>query len=180
MNFRPSAALALALSVGACATSAVYTPPPPPPPQAGPTGAAFEAGQFEWSRQQGPASIRGSIAYRGPNAPYGCKDSPVALTPDTPYSRERIARLYGATERAAVPLSVVRSRQQRAPSDAFSKFVRTTRCNIDNHFAFERLPAGSWFVIVAVRPQSGEGEPVAVLRRVQTGKSPQPRQVVMQ
>jgi hypothetical protein len=179
MNKRLLTAAAFAACAGACASPGAYAPPPPPPPP-GQTGPAFDAGQFEWSRQPGAAAIRGVIGYRGPNAPYVCKDSPVVLTPDTPYSRQRIVRLYGATDRAAVPLSVVRSRQGRAPSDAFSRFVRTTRCNIDNRFAFDGLPPGSWFVVVAARPQSGEGEPIVILRRVQTGKSPQPRQVVMQ
>jgi hypothetical protein len=178
MNTRLLTAAALAACAAACATPAAYAPPPPPPP--GQAGPAFDASQFEWSRRPGTAAIRGTIGYGGPNAPYVCQDSPVVLTPDTPYSRQRIVRLYGAADRAAVPLSAVRSRQGRAPSDAFQKFVRTTRCNIDNRFGFDGLPPGSWFVVVAARPQSGEGEPIVFLRRVQTGKSPQPRQVVMQ
>jgi hypothetical protein len=104
----------------------------------------------------------------------------VALTPDTPYSRRRIQRLYGAVDRAAVPVSVVRSRQQSAPSDAFSRFVRTSRCDGSGNFGFDKLPAGAWFVIVAVKPAGGEGESVALLRRVQTGRTPQVRSVVLQ
>lgn len=173
--------LSLALAAGGCAT--VYgdatpsAPPPPPPP---PQGANFDAAAFEWSAQPGPASIRGSLAYRGATGAYTCKGAVVALTPDTPYSRRRILKLYGSPDRAAVPVSVVRSRQQSTPSDAYSKFVRTSRCDAGSTFAFDRLPAGGWFVIVAAKPASGEGESVAILRRVQTGRTAQVRNVVMQ
>jgi hypothetical protein len=178
MKTRLVAAALLGACASACASSGGYGPPPPPPISQAP--ATFDPADFAWSQQAGVASIRGGIAYRGPNAPYVCRDAAVALTPDTPYSRERILRLYGSTERAAVPVSIVRSRQAGAPSNAFSKFVRSTRCNIDNQFVFDRLPPGSWFVIVAVKPQSGQGEQVALLRRVQTNRNPQPRQAVMQ
>ena len=165
--------LALAMTAGACATSDRETPPRP-------AASAFDAAAFEWSRAPGVAAIRGTVGYRGAAGAYSCKGAVVALTPDTPYSRRRIQRLYGSPERAAVPVSVVRSRQSSAPSDAFSKFVRTTRCDGSGNFGFDKLPAGAWFVIVAVKPASGEGESVALLRRVQTGRSPQVRSVVLQ
>src|SRR4051812_13143784 len=112
-------ALALAATAAGCATSERRVPPPPPPP---PSAPAFEAASFEWSRAAGVAAIRGTVGYRGAAGAYGCKGAIVALTPDTPYSRRRILRLYGSADRAAVPVSVVRSRQSSAPSDAFSKF----------------------------------------------------------
>ncbi len=170
--------LALAATAGGCATSVRQAPPPPPPPP--PPASAFDAAAFEWSRAPGVAVIRGTVGYRGALGGYTCKGSVVALTPDTPYSRRRILRLYGSADRAAVPVSVVRSRQSSQPSDAFSKFARPARCDGSSSFGFDKLPAGAWFVIVAVRPASGEGESVALLRRVQTGRSAQVRSVVMQ
>jgi hypothetical protein len=173
-------ALAFAVPAAGCAiydNEPATTPPPPPPSQA---ASPFDAAAFQWSTQPGVAAIRGAVGYRGAAGAYSCKGAVVALTPDTPFSRRRIMRLYGSADRAAVPVSVVRSRQSSAPSDAFSKFVRTTRCDAGGNFGFDRLPAGGWFVIVAVKPASGEGENVALLRRVQTGRTPQVRSVVMQ
>ncbi len=153
--------LTTALGVGLAACETV--PPPPPPPPSAPT--VFRPADFTWSSQRGTGSIQGSVAYgRG----YSCAGQPVVLNPDAPYSRARIAQLYGSAERAALPVSEVRSRQANRPSDDYSAFVRRTSCDSQGRFSFQGLPAGAWYVIAVAQPPAGQGEAVAVMRRVDT------------
>jgi hypothetical protein len=155
--------LLLILTVSATAAACSSLPPPPPPPmEAGPGPVAFDARQFAWSNRPGTASIRGTVSAAG----YSCAGSKVVLTPDAPFSRQRIFNLYGSIDHAAVPVSVVRGRQVAKASGDYSTFVRTAECGPDNHFAFTGLPAGGWFIIVAAEPAGDRGEPMAMLRRV--------------
>jgi hypothetical protein len=159
--------LILTVSLAAAACASTYEPPlppPPPPPVERPApGPGFDRQQFAWSTKPGTAAIKGVAAY-GPG--YSCAGGKVVLTPDAPYSRRRIQNLYGAIERAAEPVSAVRARQKARAGEDYSAFVRTADCGADNRFSFKGLPAGSWFVIVAVSPDGDRGEPMALLRRV--------------
>jgi hypothetical protein len=123
----------------------------------------FSASDFAWSQAAGRNTLQGRVAYRD----WTCGGGPVGLTPDTPYSRSRVARLYGSTTSAALPVETVRSRQVGEAGDDYSAFVRTTRCDANGAFRFENLPDGSWFVIGRARPRAG-GEGVALMKRVQT------------
>jgi hypothetical protein len=168
----------VSLTAAACASTYEPVPPPPPPPaeQGPPPGPAFDHQQFMWSTRPGTARIKGVVAY---GHGFSCAGGKVVLTPDAPYSRRRIQNLYGSTEHAAAPVSVVRSRQKSKAGEDYSQFVRTADCGADNRFSFSDLPAGSWFVIVAASPESGKGEAVALLRRV-TVKKGEVRAVTMQ
>ncbi len=90
------------------------------------------------------------------------------LTPDTPYSRARIAALYGSEERSALPVAIVRGRQAGRPSDDYSAFVRRAVCDSAQHFSFVGLPPGSWFVIVVAQPAIAGAEPIALMHHVDT------------
>lgn len=123
----------------------------------------FSASDFAWSEARGRNTVQGRVAYRD----WTCGGGAVGLTPDTPYSRSRVARLYGSTASAVLPVAEVRSRQVSEAGDDYSRFVRTTRCDDAGAFRFDSLPDGSWFVIGRARPQAG-GEGVALMKRVQT------------
>jgi hypothetical protein len=155
----------LSLTAAACASTYEGSlPPPPPPPVEQPApGPAFDRQQFAWSTKPGTAQIKGAVSY----APgYSCAGGKVVLTPDAPYSRQRIRNLYGSVDHAAAPVSEVRGRQKARAGEDYSQFVRTADCGADNRFSFRDLPAGGWFIIVAASQEGGEGEPVALLRRV--------------
>src|SRR6185503_273774 len=109
-------------ALGACAED--YGPPPPPPPPAAvaPPAAAFRTSEFAWSTERGSAVVRGLVDYTKDGKHYACAGQAV-LTPDAPYSRQRILQLYGSTERAALPVDEVRSRQAHRPSDDYSAYV---------------------------------------------------------
>jgi hypothetical protein len=159
MNTRAAAAL-LALTVAGCA--AIPPPPPPPPPPSSEN--TFRRQDFAWSIVQGRNSISGTLAQG-----WRCAGGSVGLTPETPYSRSRIRRLYGSTDRAVRSVEEIRSRQVSEARDDYSAYVRTTTCDQRNRFRFERLPDGAWYVIARANPPgSGGDEPKAVMRRVVT------------
>jgi hypothetical protein len=164
----PALGLVATLTLAGCAETpgGGPLPPPaaPPPPAAAQNGifiaTPFRAEDFAWSTMPGSAHIRGMSA-----PAQSCSGSAVALTPDTPYSRERIAKLYGSTEYAVVPTAVVRAKVIVNDNPAVRGFVRGARCDSTGNFAFDNLPAGSFFVIAEVGDPSG---PKVVMRRVTT------------
>jgi len=135
-----------------------------PGPVPGPARGVFNAEDFAWSVAPGNASIDGRVDYRRNGQAFDCTGS-VGLTPDTPYTRMRFRNLYGSTDRAAVPESVVRARTVPDPNADYRSYVRSTTCR-NGRFTFEGLPAGGWFVIVPV--SAGGEERVVLMRHVTT------------
>lgn len=159
------AAVALGGGLAACETAPVdrgFGPFPGPAP----SRAVFNAADFAWSTASGPASIDGRIDYRRDGRVFDCTGS-VGLTPDTPYTRARFRTLYGSTDRAAVPESIVRARTVPDPNADYRSYVRSTTCR-DGRFSFSGLPAGGWFVIA---PVSAGGEERVVLMRFVTTRN---------
>jgi hypothetical protein len=174
------AAVALAaLAAAGCADEqlgfgGLTEPPPPPslPSYESQSPMTFQARDFAWSAHPGPASIFGAMAYHIGAAHYSCQGGDVLLTPETAWSRRRMVILYGSAISAAVPVSIVRARTPSAPSGDYARYVRKTTCDDSNHFSFENLPSGAWFVITIAKPMDGPGEDVAVTRRVETRGGP--------
>ena len=158
MSLRPVLALAaLAAAVSACA------PAPPPGGYGAATAAVFRAEDFAWSQRGGQAGIEGRVDYRQNGVAFSCSGS-AGLTPDTPYTRQRFAALYGSTDRAAVPVDVVRARNVPDPNADYRGYVRSEPCE-GGRFRFTGLPDGGWFVIV---PVSAGDERLVLMRAVQT------------
>ena len=132
----------------------------------GPT--AFDARDFAWSTATGTGAISGTLTFRRGEARYTCQGSDVLLTPETAWSRRRMLILYGSANAAAAPAWVVRARTPSAGVGDYARFVRRTTCNAANHFTFQGLPDGAWFVITVGKPDGASGEAVAVTRRVET------------
>ena len=80
--------------------------------------------------------------------------------------------LYGSANAAAVPVSIVRARTPGAPAGDYARFARKVTCDGANRFRFEGLPEGSWFVITNAKPVDGQGETMAITRRVETRGGP--------
>ncbi len=172
MSKRAFACLALA-SAGLLAACAETPLGPAAPYQGGPSpeyapAGPFNASEFAWSLRPGQGGIHGVLGYRAGGQRFACDGGDVILTPETPWSRRRMVILYGSATAAAVPVSIVRARTPSAPAGDYARFVRKTTCDAANHFAFDGLPDGSWFVITVARPSGGQGETVAVMRRVET------------
>jgi hypothetical protein len=146
--------------------TASYTPPPP---------VAFRYQDFAWSTVAGSGAVLGALAYRQGPVRYSCEGRDVILTPETPWSRRRMMLLYGSATGAVIPVEEVRQRTQAAPSGDYARYVRKTTCDDANHFAFSGLPNGAWYVItVAHPPRPGEGEAMAIMRRIETRGGPRP------
>jgi hypothetical protein len=128
----------------------------------------FRPQDFAWSTVPGSASVSGAMAYKVGSAHYTCQGGDVVLTPETLWSRRRMTILYGSPSSAAVPVATVRARTPSAPSGDYASFVRHASCDATNHFSFAGLPDGGWFVITVAKPANGQGEPVAVMRRIET------------
>ncbi|WP_292035444.1 MULTISPECIES: hypothetical protein [unclassified Brevundimonas] len=157
-NRRPSLALA-AILAGALALSACATTPV----GGGASPAEFSADAFAWSTRAGQASIEGRVAFAQDGQAFSCVGN-VGLIPDTGYTRARMQRLYGSTERAAVPAAVVRARSAGEQGADYRSYERAQPC-ADGAFRFSGLPDGSWFLISPVKA----GDDIVVLmKRVQT------------
>jgi hypothetical protein len=157
----------LGLAAAACTPT---LGPPPPGPMTSPSGnAAFSAADFDWSKKAGANTIAGRVAYRQGPTPFTCSGATVVLTPETPWSRRRMAVLYGSTERAALPADEVRARGASAPPGDANPYVRRDTCNSADGFIFSGLPDGAWYVIAITKPAGGgQGPSVALMRRVVT------------
>jgi hypothetical protein len=132
------------------------------------SASVFRARDFAWSVANGNGSIVGTLGFRPGGARYSCEAGDVILTPETPWTRRRMIILYGSAINAAVPLEIVRARTPSAPSGDYASFAKKTTCDGANHFRFDHLPDGGWFVITLAKPVGGQGEPIAVMRRVET------------
>ena len=131
-------------------------------------GETFKADDLAWSTQGGSGGIEGVLAYHDGPTRYTCQGGDVILSPESAWSRRRMVILYGSSMNAAVPVSVVRARTPGAPAGDYARFIRKATCDGANHFSFTGLPSGSWFVITVAKPVDGQGEAVAVTRRVET------------
>ena len=154
-------------AVAGCAeveTGGLAPPPPPPPPVAqAPAGiyiySPFKADDFAWSVKPGTARIQGLT---DPAA--SCAGKTVALTPETPYSRERIRALYSSVTYAVLPMAVVRAKVIANDNPAMRGYVRAARCEANGTFVFDKLPAGPYFIISEVDDRSGGAK--VIMRQV--------------
>lgn len=146
----------LPFAAAACATAPMAPPPGPPPGQIH-IEAPYSPADFTWSTAAGRNGIRGS-------SPVGhsCAGSTVGLTPDGPYSRERILKLYGSAVRADRPVAAIRAKTITNDNLDLARFVRRARCDAQGRFAFDGLPDGGYFLIAQVTGS----EPLALMRHV--------------
>ena len=158
---------ALAALVSACAPS--LGPPSPTATASASTFSGpvnFSAAEFAWSQRAGANIIAGKVAYRQGTVRYTCAGSAVVLTPETAWSSRRMAVLYGATDRAALPSDEVRARTPRAPPGDAGPFVKRTTCDDADQFAFGSLPDGAWYAITVVKPVGVTAPSMALMKRV--------------
>jgi hypothetical protein len=164
----------LPLALAACATQPVGPGPygPPPPPGGVFIVSPYRAADFAWAQQPGGNGIRG----RSPPG-FSCAGLAVGLTPDAPYSRERIQKLYGSVSRADRPVAEIRSKTVANDNPDLARYVRSTRCDASGAFSFDGLPDGSYFMIAQVASPRG---PLALMRHVVLrGNDVEPVQLTM-
>lgn len=168
-RLRLSAILLASALVSACNTGPMLGPPPPGRVRPAPSLAVFSTADFAWSQKPGRNTISARVTYAQGAVRFSCAGAGVVLTPETPWSRRRMAALYGSTERAALPTAEVRARTPGAPAGDAGPFVKRTTCDNQDRFSFSGLPDGAWFAIVLARPVGQpRAEGVALMRRVTT------------
>jgi hypothetical protein len=127
-------------------------PPPPPPPR----------NEFAWSVGNGPNAVEGAGVWRRNGHFFSCAGQSVGLTPETPYTRERMLELYGSDEQAIRSMEEVRARYTKPKRDV-DAYVRSTQCDAHGRFAFHGVPSGGWFIITHGASSTGASD-VALLR----------------
>jgi hypothetical protein len=139
---------------------AVAPPPPPPPP----------VSEFDWSTAPGTNAIHGEVAYTDRTGrKWACAGQSVALMPRTPSTDVRMHALYGSSDRALEPVADVRAHSGGVHGPDPGPYVRTTVCDPANHFAFDGLPDGGYFVIARVHLKGAAAdsdEGLAVMQKV--------------
>ena len=170
-------AIGMAASVTACTTLPPPAPvlrrtlPPPPAARAAEGPQTFRPSDFAWSLGIGTNAIVGEIDYHPSSGEvWTCAGQSVGLTPETPYSAERMRIMYGSSVRAIERVGAVRARGAARPGADYSQFARSVTCDGRSAFAFRNLPDGAFFVLARIHPR-GRAETdesgLVILQRVE-------------
>ena len=145
------------LLVSACATTE------------GPSStAAFRTTDFSWSSASGRGRVDGQLVFRADGKAYSCTSSGVVLTPETPWTRQRMETLYKSSSHAIVPAAEARARTPASRSGDYSAFVKHADCNNAGLFSFGGLPNGAWYAITVAKPIApASGPDMAIMRRIE-------------
>jgi hypothetical protein len=150
-------------SIGVIAVSIGCTPIGPPIPIV----ERFDAELARKYLTDGPNTIAGSavIPQRGGGV-VTCAGREVELIPATDYARARIRAIYEDENHGFLPAS--RSARFEEPPEEYLKLRRSTLCDAQGFFRFERVADGEFFVetwiIWHVSPYTPEGG--GLMRRV--------------
>lgn len=130
--------------------------------------ATFRAADFSWSSAAGRGRVDGQLVYRADGKAYSCTSSGVVLTPQTPWTKQRMETLYKSSSHAVVPAADARARTPTGKTGDYSAFVKHADCNAQGHFAFEGLPNGTWFAITVAKPVApATGPDMAIMQRIE-------------
>jgi hypothetical protein len=143
-SFVRAVSLLAMLALGACAST--YAPRT--------SSDGFDAQAIAWSKKAGNNTIAGSAVLETRNgATKTCAGLEVRLVPDAPYTRTRIALLYGTTDEGFVDAAEARRVQMRSDAvvdPAYKRSHKVATCDADGRFAFGNLADGSYYVLAPV------------------------------
>lgn len=130
--------------------------------------AVFRAADFSWSTASGRGRVDGQLVFRSGGKPYSCTSSGVVLTPETPWTRQRMETLYKSSSHAVLPAAEARARTPAGRTGDYSAFVKHADCNSAGLFSFEGLPSGVWYAITVAKPVApASGPDMAIMQRVE-------------
>lgn len=140
----------------------------------------FDPGQVQWVAQPGDAHVSGTAFLTlSDGSRKSCAGFKVELLPVADYSNERIRLTYGNNQQGQILLD------QNPPAftpdaPAYHELLLKSQCDEQGVFAFNKVPAGEYYVMVfiiwhdtvggAKRPQGG-----AVMKRIRVGARAQVR-----
>lgn len=140
--WKPGFVLSLAMLGVACV---------PKQPQVNVAAAPFDAKEVAFIHQDGTNAVRGQafLRQRGGGI-VTCAGREVWLVPEGRHARDRIRAIYGTTQRIA------RNVTDLGPADPeYRSHTRSTVCDAQGNFAFERLADGRYFVVSTVMWEVG-------------------------
>ncbi len=142
------ATLTLALSLGACETM------PMTRGSSDHSADRFDARAVAWSNKSGRNTIIGTASLTAVSGETKtCAGLEVRLVPSAPYTRTRIAALYGTTDEGfvtAVEARRVQGRTDAAVDPAYKNSHKVTKCDAGGRFAFADLASGTYYVLAPV------------------------------
>ena len=115
--------------------------------------AKFSSHDVAWSKKPGENTIVGTAKVASSGQARTCASLPVRLAPDSDYTRERVALLYGDTKEAFVDAKqAARAREKSgaAVTPAYEKAVKASTCDGSGRFVFKNLPDGAYYVMAPV------------------------------
>ena len=113
----------------------------------------FDPDEVAFIHATGPNTIQGQafMRQRGGNV-VTCAGNKVLLVPQGSNSIERIAKLFGSTQRVARPIAMPDIADVR-----YWKHMRSTRCDAKGSFVFEDLADGDYFITTYVLWEAATG-----------------------
>lgn len=111
---------------------------------------AFKVYDVKWVKEKGGASVVGSASIKLENGELkGCAGFNVELLPVADYSSERILKTYGNNKRGQI---LVSENPPKFTPDVkeYHEMVIFSKCNADNEFVFNDVPAGNFYVLAFI------------------------------
>lgn len=135
----------------------------------------FDFEEVAWAVKDGSNTVTGFAVLRtvGGEA-RTCAGLEARLTPDSSYARERMTTLYGSTSQGTLAANTIAGGKSYDPAKTNSSYVsssRSTRCDGQGHFTFDRVPDGIWYataiVVWSANPRSGQYEGGTMMKRIE-------------
>jgi hypothetical protein len=158
------AATAMSIALMGCAAPPGLQSEPPVPIRG-----AFDEGLARKLVGEGVNTIRGNafMRQRGGGV-VTCAGSEVYLIPATQYAKERMAYLYG-TQGESGSNSHRRQFSFNPDPPSYTAIVRTTRCDSQGNFVFDRVADGEFYVQTQVSWMAGSLQGGNLMHRVSVG-----------
>jgi hypothetical protein len=127
--------------------------------------------ETDWARKDGANTINGFGVLRTVSGEARtCAGLAANVIPDSSHTRERMLAIFGSVvkgTRAANNGAVKFSNED----SQYTSLIRTTRCDGQGNFTFERVPDGTWYVTTSVvwkaNPSSPLFEGGSMMQRVE-------------
>jgi len=114
----------------------------------------FDPQAVAWSKKPGTNAIAGTAELQlTQGQTKTCAGLEVRLVPDAPYTRDRIAMLYGTASEGFVSTDEARRVQERPGAvvdPAYKGSHKVTTCDGKGRFAFNHLADGSYYILAPV------------------------------
>lgn len=115
-----------------------------------PVSKEFDPSETAWSEVEGNEQLTGSALLRTRGGDVRtCAGNDVHLIPRSAYSEVRMGIIYGNIHRGYV--GALETKRVPATTDSkFMKTVRTSKCDAQGNFEFNKIPSGNYYVMTTI------------------------------